>query len=266
VTTRPLLPYSPAIGRAIDARDVFHMLPFSGKGVAFLLSVSAHVALGVALARGAQRTSHVSPPQRVLVEISAVDLALDPPAEPAHSETAVPTPHERQAHPFPPRPPDASARSLLPAPVGGDSSALAAPAVITSVAATAPHFAMTVGATTRPSGDGIPTDSRAAAPGSGAADQPSPEALVDTAAKLLAGSSPSYTAEAEAAGVEADVPLEIVVDALGTVIAARLLARVGYGLDEAALRGVRAYRFSPARRAGKALAVRMRWLMRFQLR
>jgi len=37
-------------------------------------------------------------------------------------------------------------------------------------------------------------------------------------------------------------------------------------IDEAALRGVRAYRFSPARRAGKALAVRMRWLMRFQLR
>jgi len=50
------------------------------------------------------------------------------------------------------------------------------------------------------------------------------------------------------------------------VVGARVLTRVGYGLDEAALRGVRAYHFSPARRAGKALAVRMRWLMRFQLR
>ncbi|HEY3256301.1 MAG TPA: energy transducer TonB, partial [Polyangiaceae bacterium] len=107
-------------------------------------------------------------------------------------------------------------------------------------------------------------------PGTGASDsapaQPAAEAAVDTPAKLITGSSPSYTHEAEAAGVEADVPLEIVVDSAGSVLSARALSHVGYGLDEAALRSVRGYRFSPARRAGKTLAVRMHWLMRFQLR
>ena len=50
------------------------------------------------------------------------------------------------------------------------------------------------------------------------------------------------------------------------VQAARLLAHIGYGLDEAALAAVRGYRFAAATRAGSAVAVRMRWLMRFQLR
>ena len=95
---------------------------------------------------------------------------------------------------------------------------------------------------------------------------PVAESSVDTPAVLLAGAAPSYTLEARAAGVEADVPLELVVDATGSVLSAHALSHVGYGLDETALRSVRGYRFSPARRAGKALAVRMRWLMRFQLR
>ena len=63
--------------------------------------------------------------------------------------------------------------------------------------------------------------------------------------------------------MEASVPLEIVVDDSGTVRAVSVLARVGYGLDEAATRAVLAYRFAPARRAGKPQAVRLRWLVRF---
>jgi hypothetical protein len=65
--------------------------------------------------------------------------------------------------------------------------------------------------------------------------------------------------------VEADVPLEIVVSEAGVVIGARGLAHVGYGLDEAALESVRGFRFSAASHDGKAVAVRMKWLMRFQL-
>ena len=246
-------------------RDVSSALPLRAKSLAFLLSVSAHVAVGVALARAAHPlTVPVSPRQRVLVEITAVELVADRAAEVVHPQPAIFAPPESHGHPLTPRPPEASARPPLPAPNASDFKALAAPPLGLSPAA--PHFAMTVGAQTPTSGNVTTTDSRAAAPGSGAAEQALPEASVDTAAKLLAGSAPSYTSEAEVAGVEADVPLEIVVDAAGAVIGARVLAHVGYGLDEAALRGVRAYRFSPARRAGRALAVRMRWLMRFQLR
>jgi len=140
--------------------------------------------------------------------------------------------------------------------------------VLEAPAPAAPRFALTVGpATSRPSGAqsaadrGEPSDE-----GQLVAAAPATEASVDTPARLLSGNSPSYTREAEAAGVEADVPLEIVVDSAGAVVAARVLAQVGYGLDQAALGSVRAFRFSPARRGGKALAVRMRWLMRFQLR
>jgi protein TonB len=95
---------------------------------------------------------------------------------------------------------------------------------------------------------------------------PISEGIADAPAKLVAGAPPAYTAAAQAAGVEADVPLEIVVDSAGSVQSARVLGHAGYGLDEAALGAVRGYRFAPARRAGKAVAVRMRWLMRFQLR
>jgi len=42
--------------------------------------------------------------------------------------------------------------------------------------------------------------------------------------------------------------------------------RAGYGLDEAALTAIRAYRFSPAVRAGRAVPVRMRWVVQFRLR
>jgi hypothetical protein len=52
----------------------------------------------------------------------------------------------------------------------------------------------------------------------------------------------------------------------GVVVSARALGRVGYGLEEAAVRSIRGYRFEPARRTGHPVAVRMRWTMRFELR
>jgi protein TonB len=92
------------------------------------------------------------------------------------------------------------------------------------------------------------------------------EAGVNVPARVLASVPPSYPEAARAAEIEADVPLEIVVDALGEVIESRTLAHVGYGLDESAARAVRSYRFSPAIRNGRAVRVRMRWSVLFRLR
>jgi protein TonB len=89
---------------------------------------------------------------------------------------------------------------------------------------------------------------------------------VSVGARLLYGPPPGYPATARAAEIEADVPLEIVVDARGAVVDARGRAHAGYGLDEAAARAVRAYRFAPAQRGGVPVAVRMRWTMQFRLR
>ena len=92
-------------------------------------------------------------------------------------------------------------------------------------------------------------------------------AVSGPAASSVDASAPvAYPPRARAAEIELDVPMEIVVDALGRVSEARVLRRSGYGLDEAAGRAVRAYRFSPAWRAGRAVAVRMRWMVQFRLR
>jgi TonB family protein len=75
----------------------------------------------------------------------------------------------------------------------------------------------------------------------------------------------TYPDLARAADVEADVPLELVVDEVGAVIDAHVLRPAGLGLDAAALAAVRRYRFTPAERAGRPVRVRMRWSVEFRL-
>ncbi len=105
------------------------------------------------------------------------------------------------------------------------------------------------------------TEGRAAA-----TDAIVPERQVTTRAKLLNAADVAYPAAARAAEIEADVPVEIVVDTRGLVADARTLARSGYGLDAAALAAIRGYRFEPAQRDGHRVAVRMRWQVSFRLR
>jgi len=106
-----------------------------------------------------------------------------------------------------------------------------------------------------------------AASASGGTDaHPFGEGDVSEPARLLSSSPLVYPAAARAAAIEVDFPVEIVVDATGHVVAARALRRAGYGLDEAALRAISDYRFSPAVRAGRAVPVRMRWIVQFRLR
>ena len=92
------------------------------------------------------------------------------------------------------------------------------------------------------------------------------ESDVSSPARLLAASPLVYPPAARQAELEVDFPVEIVVDVDGRVVAARAITRAGYGLDEAALRAIRAYRFSPAMRAGRPVRVRMRWTVQFRLR
>jgi len=262
------------------AADLFHALPVSGKSLALLLSVSMHAAIALAAARGAPHAAaSTSLPSNALLELTTIEQTLSAPPAPASEAPLRPATGSVSArashhhdYPVPPNhdaaPHDASLRHELPAPSAEHLAASVAPSVLPAAApaATAPRFVMVVAPAARaPSGTSTGRDV-AAGQGASAAAEPAAENAVDTPAKLLAGASPSYTAEAQAAGIEADIPFELVVDSAGSVLSARALSHAGYGLDEAALRSVRAARFSPARRAGKAVAVRMHWLMRFQLR
>lgn len=56
----------------------------------------------------------------------------------------------------------------------------------------------------------------------------------------------AYPPEALAAGLEAVVPLELLIDETGQVADARVIEPVGDGFDEAALLAIRAFRFTPA--------------------
>jgi protein TonB len=89
---------------------------------------------------------------------------------------------------------------------------------------------------------------------------------VDVPARLLTTGPLVYPPAARQAEIETDLPLEIVVDGAGRVVSARAVGHAGYGLDEAALRGIRDYRFTPALRAGRPVPVRMRWTVQFRLR
>jgi protein TonB len=209
-------------------------------------------------------------------ELPAPELAVveAPPVENSSSERvrAEPENHRaRHTHPYPVAadhdvtPHDPSLPHIpLPRPAA-DRLPAPPPAVIEAPSTAPARFVLTVSRdATGPGGVVSAEGQEAEQPSEGAA--PLSELAVDRPATLLSGHPPAYTREAESAGIEADVPLEIVVDDRGIVLAARALQHVGYGLDEEALKSVRGFRFTPARSAGHPVAVRMQWRMRFELR
>jgi len=93
-----------------------------------------------------------------------------------------------------------------------------------------------------------------------------PERDVTERARLVSSGPLLYPMAARRAELEADIALELVVGLDGRVVSARVLRPAGYGLDEEAVRAVSAYRFSPARRDGRPVRVRMPWTVQFRLR
>lgn len=90
-----------------------------------------------------------------------------------------------------------------------------------------------------------------------------PESGVSLRARLTDRAPLAYPFGAE--DLEADVALELVVDARGAVESARVTHGAGHGFDESALAAVRKYRFTPAERTGTKVRVRMPWVVQFRL-
>jgi protein TonB len=141
-----------------------------------------------------------------------------------------------------------------------DPPALASPADTTDDET--PRFTIAIGTAT--AGNGVVSPS-GAAPSHEQDAEPFSEHAVDAQARLVRGLAPSYPDAARADGIEGDVHLELVVGVSGAVESARVVRGVGHGLDEAALRAVRQFRFAPANKAGHAVRVRMGWAMQFRL-
>ena len=70
----------------------------------------------------------------------------------------------------------------------------------------------------------------------------------------LSRPSPKYTPEAENAGIEGKVRLDLKVNERGEVETAKVLQGLGYGLDESAVQTVKGWKFRPATLCGKPVA------------
>jgi protein TonB len=240
---------------------------------AIVASLLLHASVAVVVTGGARGGATAGergiPVESDLIEVESPEVVLDEPRLVTAPEESAPTPSlsrpamKDSSHPTK----GASSHPAKVAAAGGDGPpGQEAPPAVVAVPANAPaRFVMSFGtAATTTAGTSRAATSRDGVVG-GDASETYPESGVSSRARLLGGAPPEYPTAARTAGVEADVPLEIVVSAAGTVIDARPLQHVGYGLDEAALRAVRAFRFTPARREGREVAVRMRWVVDFRL-
>ena len=249
----------------------FGILFAAGRTAPFALSAMAHVAVAGALIATAAGHARATPgplPELTLESVDVVALPVEPVPEPEPvpnvaaqvASHAVPThthdypvPEDHDAHPHDP--------SLHHAEHA--EPALAAPALTSD--APMPRFTIAIG--NAPVAHGaVGGTALVATPVAGAGEPTYSDAQVSRRAQLVTSAVAAYPAEARAGELEADVPVEIVVDTAGRVVDARVAARAGSGFDESALTAIRGYRFSPAMRDGTPVRVRMRWSVQFRLR
>jgi protein TonB len=229
---------------------------FPRAGGALLVSAFAHALAAVTVGTVLRATSVEAAHGPSAVE---VDVVAPPNAAGETPVSAAPSP----AQGSPPR--------LVPTHVAKLRTAAApsrarAPVVSLDDTAAPARFVMRAG-TVAPQATEAPATTSSAAGASRTSDafDALNEGDVSVPARLISSGTLVYPPAARQAEVEIDLPLEIVVDTDGRVASARALRRAGYGLDEAALRAIRAYRFSPALRAGLPVRVRMRWTIQFRL-
>jgi len=211
----------------------------------YIMALGFHVVLGLAIA---------FIPQQRLREVVAIALAE--------------TKHEDKAKPAPPPPPRAEVRAAR-ATVAHAAQAEAATPEANAAQNNAAAFADIGIALDSSSADGIPMHIAPPPQASAGIKQelgpakpkllmaksnevPCTEELVK--AVPLSRPSPKYTPEAENAGVEGKVRLDLKVNELGEVESAKVLSGLGYGLDESALQTVKHWKFRPATLCGKPVA------------
>lgn len=92
-----------------------------------------------------------------------------------------------------------------------------------------------------------------------------PSYQVDTQPEVMADFKPPYPDEARKAGIEGQIILQINVDADGKVTTAKIIRGLGYGLDEAALTGIKRFKFRPAVKGGEAVSTTINYTFTFLL-
>ena len=86
-----------------------------------------------------------------------------------------------------------------------------------------------------------------------------------TAPSILSRMAPSYTEEARTAKLEGTVVLFAEITSTGAVENVAVLQKLGKGLDESAVRAIKQWKFSPATKDGRPVAVMITIEMNFSL-
>lgn len=223
---------------------------------AIVLSAGLHVALLAAMDRPPRRPAPAAPVEMEIVE------APPPPAAPPVPAPAAPEAPAPRVRPAAPRAPRATAPAPAPAP------ASPAPAVRIGISLDATvaggGFAVAVGDTAlgRTPSVAPRTTQEQAAP---VAAPFVPETRLATPPRLLGRADPAYTDDARAAGVEGEMVLLLAIDETGRVSSARVLRGLGHGLDGAAIRAARSFRFAPATAEGRPVRTQIRFTWTFLL-
>lgn len=212
------------------------------------LAVALHVAAAAAFALMSVAPAETEP--AMVVEL----VALPPPPQVVPVvEPAQPAPVPARTAPRPVARPAPQAVKPAPRP------AAAAPASAPSVATAPPQATATVDAA--PSGHGTAP----AAPVPAAEEAPYQPPM--GRAGYLDNPRPAYPLVARKRGIEGVVRLMVEVDEDGRARTVEICASSGHGmLDQSAVEAVRAWRFVPARRAGRAIAASVEVPIRFSLR
>jgi len=87
-----------------------------------------------------------------------------------------------------------------------------------------------------------------------------------TAPVVVREVKPAYTSTAMRAKIQGTVPLECVVSAKGAVGKVKVLRSLDPGLDEEAVKALKQWKFTPGKKDGKAVAVKVEVEMTFTLR
>jgi periplasmic protein TonB len=94
---------------------------------------------------------------------------------------------------------------------------------------------------------------------------PAEEYLVTSMPQIKNEFKIPYPPEAREKGITGKVILDILIDSEGKVRQASLVKGLGFGLDEAALVGVKNFEFSPAKVGNQKVAVKIRYAINFVL-
>ena len=230
----------------------------------WMVSLAAHAGLALLLAFLGQldRAETRRQPISVAVRAQAAHVV----AQPVVAKAPVPKPA-----PPKPKPPvkPTQAASVEPAPQKGDPSVAPVFGVRKDAVRLGGAFKVSVGNTLAadPSARGpLVSDAEPGSPdGTGIGSRPVSLAQVTQMPRVARAARPSYPEQLRRLGTEGVVRVEIVIDATGAVVDARVVASPEPAFNEAALEAARKTVFVPARAGDEPVAIRLQIPVEFRL-